>query len=149
MPQDDPRSDTEFNRQQRGGARSEQMRAEMPAAADAVSTRTTQMSARMTEIGTHSFGAGLRMQSEMFDTLQTIGLEWMERRTSEAEFALNLSNRFAGVRTFPDAVATYQQWLNEWLAMCNEDGRRFVADGRKIVATGMRCFTNTSPSAPS
>ena len=85
--------------------------------------------------------------TEMFDTLQTIGRQWMERRTCEAELALNLPNRLAGARTLPDAVSTYQEWLSEWLAMCNEDSRRFLSDGQKIVATGVRCFTNISPSA--
>ena len=83
----------------------------------------------------------------MFDTLQTIGHQWMERRTCEAELALNLPSRLAGARTLPDAVAAYQEWLSEWLAMCNEDSRRFVSDGQKIVASGVRCFTNISPRA--
>jgi hypothetical protein len=142
MPQDDPRTERDSARQQRGGARAEQMRSENVAAAE-------QMSARMAEIGSSSLNAGLRMQTEMFDTLQTIGRHWMERRSCEAELALNLPNRLAGARTLPDAVAAYQEWLSEWLAMCNEDSRRFVADGQKIVATGVRCFTNISPSPTS
>jgi hypothetical protein len=142
MPQDDPRTDRDTGKQQRAGVRSEQMRGENTAAAEAISTR-------MAEIGANSFTAGLRMQTEMFDTLQTIGRQWMERRTCEAELALNLPNRLAGARTLPDAVSTYQEWLSEWLAMCNEDSRRFLSDGQKIVATGVRCFTNISPSATS
>jgi hypothetical protein len=140
MPQDDPRTEKDSVKQQRGGARAEQMRSENIAAAE-------QMSARMAEIGTSGLSAGLRMQTEMFDTLQIIGREWIERRTCEAEFALNLPNRLAGARTLPDAVSAYQEWLSGWLAMCNEDSRRFVADGQKIVATGVRCFTSVSPSA--
>ena len=89
MPQDDQRTDKDHGRQQRGGARSEQMRGENTAAAEAMSTR-------MAEIGANSFNAGLRMQTEMFDTLQTIGHQWMERRTCEAELALNLPNRLVG-----------------------------------------------------
>ena len=142
MPQDDPRTDRDTGKQQRAGVRSEQMRGENTAAAEAISTR-------MAEIGANSFTAGLRMQTEMIDTLQTIGRQWMERRTCEAELALNLPNRLAGARTLPDAVSTYQEWLREWLAMCNEDSRRFLSDGQKIVATGVRCFTNISPSATS
>jgi hypothetical protein len=142
MPQDDPRTDKDYGRQQRAGARSEQMRGENTAAAEAMSTR-------MAETGAKSFNAGLRMQAEMFDTLQTIGRQWVERRTCEAELALNLPNRLVGARTLPDAVSVYQEWLGEWLAMCNEDGRRFVSDGQKIVATSARCFTNISPSTPS
>jgi hypothetical protein len=90
----------------------------------------------------------MRMQTEMFDTLQTIGHQWLERKTHEAELAFNLPNRLAGARTLPDAMSAYQEWLSELLAMCNEDGRRFVSDGQKIVATGVRCFTNISPGAP-
>ena len=140
MPQDDPRNERDSARQQRGGARAEQMRSENTAAAE-------QMSAHMAEIGTSGLNAGLRIQTEMFDTLQTIGRQWMERRTCEAELALNLPSRLAVARTLPDALSTYQEWLGEWVAMCNEDGRRFVADGQKIVATGMRCFTNISSRA--
>ena len=82
MPQDDPRTDKDYGRQQRGSARSEQMCGENTAAAEAMSTR-------MAEIGANSFNAGLRMQTEMFDTLHTIGNQWLERKTHEAELALN------------------------------------------------------------
>jgi hypothetical protein len=142
MPQDDPHTERDSARRQRGGSSSaEQMRGEAAAAAET-------MSARMADIGTNSFNVGLRMQTEMFDTLQTIGHQWFERKTHEAELAFNLPNRLAGARTLPDAMSAYQEWLSELLAMCNEDGRRFVSDGQKIVATGVRCFTDISPSAP-
>jgi hypothetical protein len=32
--------------------------------------------------------------------------------------------------------------------LCQEDGQRFLSDSQRIMATGMRCFANTSPSAP-
>jgi hypothetical protein len=139
MPQDDPHVDRDTSRRQRGGS-AEQVRSEATAAAET-------MSSRMADIGANSFNAGMRMQTEMFDTLQTIGHQWLERKTHEAELAFNLPNRLAGARTLPDAVSAYQEWLSEWLAMCNEDSRRFVTDGQRIVATGVRCFTNISPSA--
>jgi hypothetical protein len=141
MPQDDPHSYRDSGRRQRGGGASEQTRSDAAAAAETLSSR-------MADIGASNFNVGLRMQTEMFDTLKTIGNQWLERRTHEAELALNLPNRLAGARTLPDAVAAYQEWLSEWLAMCNEDGRRFVSDGQKIVATGVRCFTSVSPGAP-
>jgi hypothetical protein len=140
MPQDDPHVDRDTSRRQRGGSSAEQVRSEATAAAET-------MSSRMADIGANSFNAGMRMQTEMFDTLQTIGHQWLERKTHEAELAFNLPNRLAGARTLPDAVSAYQEWLSEWLAMCNEDSRRLVTDGQKIVATGVRCFTNISPSA--
>jgi hypothetical protein len=142
MPQDDLRIDTESNRQPRAGARQEQMRGENTAAAEAMSTR-------MAEISADRFNGGVRMQTEMAQMLQTIGREWMERRTVEAEFALSLPNRLASVRTYADAVAVYQQWLSGWFALCQEDGQRFLSDSQRIMTTGMRCFTNTLPTAPS
>jgi hypothetical protein len=141
MPQDDPHANRDSGRRQRGGGSSEQMRSDAAAAAETFSSR-------MTDIGAGNFNAGLRMQTEMFDTLQTIGNQWLERRTHVAELALNLPNRLAGARTHPDAVSACQEWLSEWLAMCDEDGRRFVSDGQKIVATGTRCFANIAPGAP-
>jgi hypothetical protein len=146
MSQGDPNTstrsngDTEFGGQRRGGTRLEQMRGDNTAATEPMSTRTA-------EIGANGFGAGLRAQTELFDTLQTIGRQWMDRKSFEAEFTLDLPKRFAGVRSFPDAVATYQQWLSEWLAMGNEHGRRLVSDGQKIVATGVRSFTAPSSAA--
>jgi hypothetical protein len=66
---------------------------------------------------------------------------------SEAELALNLPNRLAGARSIPEAMTGCQEWLNEWLTMCNEDGRRLVADSQKFMATGVRCLTSVSPGA--
>ena len=140
MPQDDPNIDRETSRRQRGGSSAEHVRSDATAAAETVS-------ARMADMGANSFNAGMRMQTEMFDTLQTIGHQWLERKTHEAELAFNLPNRLAGARTLPDAVSAYQEWFSEMLARCNEDGRRFVSDGQKIVATGGRCFSNISHSA--
>jgi hypothetical protein len=142
MSQDDLRIDADFNRQPRAGARQEQMRGENTAAAEAMSTR-------MAEISADRFNGGVRMQTEMAQLLQTIGREWMERRSIEAEFALSLPNRLASVRTYADALAVYQQWLNGWFALCQEDSQRLLSDSQRIMATGMRCFTNTSPRAPS
>jgi hypothetical protein len=141
MPQDDPHSNRDTGRRQRGGGPSQQMRSDAAGAAETFSSR-------MADAGAGNFNAGLRMQTEMFDTLHTIGNQWLERKTHEAELALNLPNRLAGARSLPEAVSAYQEWLSEWLAMCDEDGRRFVSDSQRIVATGMRCFTNIAPGAP-
>jgi hypothetical protein len=124
MPQDDLRIDTESNRQPRAGARQEQMRGENTAAAEAMSTR-------MAEISADRFNGGVRMQTEMAQMLQTIGREWMERRTVEAEFALSLPNRLASVRTYADAVAV--------ISSGSADGSpcaRRTASGSCLTASG-------------
>jgi hypothetical protein len=153
MPQDNPRTETRHTEtrhtetrpteQQRGGssARSEQMRGENMAAAET-------FTAQIGDMGKRGIDAGLRMQTEMFDALQTISRDWVTCTTSEAELALNLPHRLAGARSIPEAMTAYQEWLSEWLTMCNEDGRRLVADGQKFMATSVRCFTGVSPGAP-
>jgi hypothetical protein len=149
MPQDDQRTDDYHAEQQRAGnprrdrsesGRTEQMRAENQSFGDAVREQ-------MTQLGAKNVNAGLRMQTEMLETLQSISRDWMTRATSEAELALNLPNRLSGVRTIPDAISTYQEWLGEMVSLCNEDSRRLVSDGQRIMATGVRCLTGgVSPS---
>lgn len=135
MAQDNPRTETSRTEQQRGGStRSEQMRGENMAAAEIFTTQ-------IGDLGTRSVHAGLRMQTEMFDVLQTISRDWVSCATSEAELALNLPNRLAGARSIPEAMTAYQEWLSEWLTLCNEDGRRLVADGQKFMTTGVRCLS--------
>jgi hypothetical protein len=142
MPQDSPRTETHRTEQQRSGStRAEQMRGENTAAAET-------FTAQIGDMGKRSIHAGLRMQTEMFDALQAISRDWVACATSEAELALNLPGRLAGARTMPEAVAAYQEWLNEWVMMCNEDGRRLAADGQKFMTSGVRCFTSVSASAP-
>jgi hypothetical protein len=141
MPQDNPRTDTSRTEQQRGGsARAEQMRGE--------NTAAETFTAQIGDVGKRSLHAGLRMQTEMLDALQAMSHDWMTCATSEAELALKLPNRLAGARTMPEAIAAYQQWLNEWLTMYNEDGRRLVADGQKFMTSGVRCFTSVAASPP-
>jgi hypothetical protein len=141
MPQDNPRTETNRGEQQRApSARLEQMRGESVAAAEMFTTQIGDM-------GKRGISAGLRMQTEMLDALRLMNRDWVACTTSEAELALNLPNRLAGARSIPQAITAYQQWLNEWLTMCSEDGRRLAADGQKFMASGVRCLTSAPPGA--
>jgi hypothetical protein len=56
---------------------------------------------------------------------------------------------YVGGRAASDAV--YHEWLSEWVRACEEDRRRFVADGQKIMQTSARCLANSrsaSSAAP-
>jgi hypothetical protein len=100
------------------------------------------------KMGVHSVKAGLRMQKEMFDTLQDISRDWVTRAASEAELACTLPGRLRDARSVPDALSAYQQWLREWLDLYGEDRRRLVADGQKVFTTGVRCLAGVSLTAP-
>jgi hypothetical protein len=138
MPQDDIYSEenqrSRRSERQRGGAQ----RLETPT--EAVEAAAERMGQR-SEIGTENMKNGLRMQREMFDTLQEIGREWLVRATSGAELALSLPSKVSAARTPADALSAYQEWLNEWMQMRADDGFRAMSDGRRIIDTGMRCFS--------
>ena len=117
----------------------EQSRHEQP-------TMTSVLNASFGEMGPRNVRAALRLQTELFEVLHEVGSDWMARATSGAELAFRLPNTLTSAQTMPDALSAYQEWLNEWLAMVNEDSRRFIADSQKIVDKGVRCLTVASPS---
>jgi hypothetical protein len=143
MAQEHPRNESQRSDNPRGeSSRSEHFRSEKLGIAGAVNTQFADMGAK-------SVTAGLRMQQELFETFQGISRDWFARATSEAELAFKLPRQLTNARSVPDALSAYQDWLNEWLSMCGEDGRRLISDGQKIMDTGVRCFANVSPTATS
>jgi hypothetical protein len=138
MPHDNPRIERTENPRSES-SRSEHLRGERSAAANATK-------AQFADMGVKSVKAGLRMQKEMFDTLHDIGRDWLARATSEAELVFKLPNRLTDARSGPDVFSAYHEWLSEWLSMYGEDSRRFVSDGQKIINTGVRCFASVSPA---
>ena len=143
MPQENPRNESQRSDSSRNGSsRAEPVRSEKAGASGVVN-------AQFAEMGMKSVTAGLRMHRELFETFQDISRDWFARATSEAELAFKLPRQLTNARSVPDALSAYQEWLNEWMSMRGEDGRRLVSDGQKIMDTGVRCFTNAAPAATS
>ena len=144
MPQDHPRAENQRAENSRSdGARAERSRGERaPSSASTVK-------APLGETGMQSIKAGLRMQNEMVDVFQDIAREWLARATSKAELAFKLPNKLAKVRSVPDALSAYQEWLAEWMNAYSEDSRRLLSDSRKIMDTGARCLAGASPALTS
>jgi hypothetical protein len=140
MPQENPRNES----QRSDGSRSESSRSGHLLSEKAVAAGL--VNAPFAEMGVKSVAAGLRMQTELFETFQDISGDWFARATSEAELAFKLPRQLTNARSVPDALSAYQEWLGEWMSMRGEDGRRLVSDGRKIMDTGVRCFTNAAPA---
>lgn len=97
-------------------------------------------------MGASSMKAGLRMQQEMFATLQDISRDWLLRGTSQAELVFKLPNTLTAARSPTDAFSAYQEWLSEWLNLCSEGSTRFISDGQKLVDSGLRCFSTVMPA---
>jgi hypothetical protein len=109
------------------------------------STRASPSIVPFGEMGPRNVKAALRLQTEMFEVLHDVGRDWLARAASEAELAFNLPNKLTSARTVPDVLSAYQEWLSEWMSMCSEDGRRFMADSQKIVNKSVSCFAASSP----
>jgi urocanate hydratase len=145
MPQDDGYS--EETRRATKQLRAEAAR--MEAAARDTARETKAAMNEMQETGLSNMQNGMRLQQEMFDTLQDIGREWLARATSGAELAMSLPGKVSAARTPADAFSAYQQWVSEWMNMCGEDSFRAISNGRRIMDTGVRCFTGNSPNVTS
>jgi hypothetical protein len=139
MPQDDNyAADNQRSRR----SREERQRAEA-ARVEATASAAKATIGEIGDMGADNIQAGLHLQKEMFDTLQDIGREWMQRASSGAELAMRLPTSVTSARTPVEAFSAYREWLSEWMHMCGEDGFRAIADGRKIIDTGVRCFTGS------
>lgn len=103
--------------------------------------------AAFTEFGAQGIKTALRRQTEMFDVLQDISRDWFARATAEAEHAMKLPNKLSAAHTVPDALSVYNEWLSEWMNLCSEDGRRFIADSQRLMDKSASCFTVGAPGA--
>jgi hypothetical protein len=57
--------------------------------------------------------------------------DWMARATAEVELGLKLSKKLTDAHSVPDAVAAYQEWLNEEMGARAEDARLLLSNGQK------------------
>ena len=109
------------------------------------SSKSTRASTGETENKTHQ--APFQAGSEVFNALEDMSREWMACATAEIKFGLKLSKRLSAARSFPDALAAYQEWLSEEMGARAEDSRRLLSNGQKLVDASTRLLSNgwTSP----
>jgi hypothetical protein len=85
--------------------------------------------------------------AEFFNALQEISRDWMGRATAEVELSLKLSKKITAAHSVPDAVAAYQEWLNDEMAARAEDARLLMSNGQKFMDTTSRFLSSGSTSA--
>ena len=71
--------------------------------------------------------------SELFNTLQEMRRDWMARAATEVEISLKLSKKLRDAHSVPDALAAYQEWLNEEMGARAEDARLLMSNGQKFM----------------
>src|SRR6516164_265549 len=80
--------------------------------------------------------------SEFVNTLQEMRRDWMARATAEVELSLKLSKKLTDAYSVPDAVAAYQEWLNEEMGARAEDTRLLMSSGPKFMDTTSRFLSS-------
>ena len=85
--------------------------------------------------------------SEFFNALQEMSRDWMEHATAEVELGLKLSKKLTAAHSVPDAVAAYQEWLNEEMGARAEDARLLMSSGQKFMDASSRFLSSSWTSA--
>jgi hypothetical protein len=85
--------------------------------------------------------------SEFFNTLQEMSRDWMARATAEVELNLKLSKKLTAAHSVPDALAAYQEWLNEEVGARAEDARLLMSSGQKFMDASSRFLSTGWTSA--
>ena len=79
---------------------------------------------------------------EFFNTLEQMRRDWMARVTAEVELSLKLSKKLTDAHSVPDAVAAYQEWLNDEMGARAEDARLLMSNGQKFMDTTSRYLSS-------
>jgi hypothetical protein len=85
--------------------------------------------------------------SDFFNTLEEVRRDWMTRAAAEVELSLKLSKKLTDAHSVPDAVAAYQEWLNEEMGARAEDARLLMFSGQKFVDASSRFLSSSWTSA--
>lgn len=91
---------------------------------------------------THSNRSANPAGSEFFNTLEEMRREWMARATAEVELSLKLSKKLTNADSVPDAVAAYQEWLNDAMGARAEDAHLLISNGQKFMDTTSRLLSS-------
>ena len=86
--------------------------------------------------------------SYFFNTLQEMRRDWMTRTTAEVELGLKLSKKLTAAHSVPDAVAAYQEWLNEEMGARAEDARLLMGKSSWTPALGYFRAIGRAPARP-
>ena len=91
--------------------------------------------------------AALEAQNQFLKTLEEMSREAMACATAEIERGLKLSKKLSTAHSVTDAVAAYQEWLNEEMGARAEDARLLMSNGQKFMDTTSRFLSSSWTNA--
>lgn len=81
-------------------------------------------------------------QTELFDEFQAMNQQWLQRAQEEANLASEFVSKLTAVRSVPDAVSVYQDWVSQCFRMMAEDRKHLVDDCQKVSEMSVRLLSN-------
>jgi len=76
------------------------------------------------------------VQTELFDRLQEVSRNWLNRMQSETTLACDLSAKLTVARSIPETASAYQEWASRHIELASEDMKWLLTDNQKIFETG-------------
>jgi hypothetical protein len=80
--------------------------------------------------------------SEFFIRFRKCAVSGWRVATAEVELSLKLSKKLTDAHSVPDAVAAYQEWLNDEMGARAEDARLLMSNGQKFMDTTSRILSS-------
>ena len=81
-------------------------------------------------------------RSELFETLQELNRQWLDRWQSEMNLASEFTSKLSAMRSIPEVLGAYKEWSTRRFEMAAQDGKRLLADAQKFVETGVNLMTS-------
>lgn len=81
------------------------------------------------------------VQTELFEKLQETNRRWLDRAQSEVNCASEFASKMAAARSFPEAMAAYQEWTVREFEMVAQDGKHLFDNIQKFTAAGIRLLS--------
>jgi hypothetical protein len=85
------------------------------------------------------------MQTQLFENLQGLSRNWLDRMQSEAALASEFATKLTVARSIPGTAAVYQEWANRRMELAAEDAKRLVDGSQKFVETSTRLLSSGWP----
>lgn len=84
-------------------------------------------------------------QREFAEAMAKVSQRWLDRAASEAKLASELGSKLAAVRSLPDGVEAYQQWMTERAKTFAGDMQQFMSDCQTLMQEATRMVPKSWP----
>jgi Phasin protein len=86
-------------------------------------------------------------QTKLLQNVEETNRQWLIRVQAEAKLASEFISKLSAVRSVPDTLTAYRDWMGRRFDMMAEDTQHIVNNTQKFVQMGAHLFKDSSPSS--